>query len=291
MKENQIWQYCFVIVNFLSSIIIVGFGLFMLATFTEPLQSLSSLLAWSLIVVLCGGIGAYLLKFAIREYRIIPKPGASEMNTLAKKLQSYPPLLLPHQGNPLSLSNEQAEANLAYVLDVIPERLKALKHLLIDEPIVWPDSFSELDVNSFVDSLHHWAGMQWPTLQLNIKGDENTHGLWLAGERSDENIAFSLVADVALTLGELIRYHRPSLNWGVDLDPLNRSDNMETVNRVMLLGYWRQDTSKQIEIDIEGTVVNRLLNPEDTSERFDNSWLRLVQGAINGGYEGDAVEN
>jgi len=133
LKENQIWQYCFVIVNFLSSIIIVGFGLFMLATFTEPLQSLSSLLAWSLIVVLCGGIGAYLLKFAIREYRIIPKPGASEMNTLAKKLQSYPPLLLPHQGNPLSLSNEQAEANLAYVLDVIPERLKALKHLLIDE--------------------------------------------------------------------------------------------------------------------------------------------------------------
>jgi hypothetical protein len=61
---------------------------------------------------------------------------------------------------------------------------------------------------------------------------------------------------------------------------------MITVNRIMLLGHWRNDPTKQIEIDIEATIVNRLLNPNDSSERFENTWLRLVRSAIDGGYEG-----
>lgn len=210
-------------------------------------------------------------------------------NVLALQLKEYPPLSLPFPGPAMSLSEEQASSNLRYVLEAIPERQSALRSLLTqtNQAIHWPDDFTQPNIDPFVNALHKWAGEQWPTLRQSIPGDVQAR--WLEGERSGDSIAFSLVTDVALTLGELIRAHRPSLQWGVDLDPRNRADIMNTVNRVMLLGNWRKDPSRQIEIDIEATVVNRLLNPGDSSERYENTWLRLVRAAIDGGYEGDSV--
>jgi hypothetical protein len=210
----------------------------------------------------------------------------SGADLLAKALKQYPPLELPFSGPPNSFSDVQAISNLEYILGEIPQRLAALRTLLkqTGQPINWPENFANVDVNAFVIGLHLWAGEHWASQSHSLPKD--ARGRWLNGEKSGEDIIFSLVTDVTLTLGELICTHRPTLDWGIDQDPLNRSDNMETVNRVMLLGHWRNDPSKQIEIDIEATVVNRLLNPNHSCERFENTWLKLVRSAIEGGYEG-----
>ncbi|MET0026710.1 MAG: hypothetical protein ABW101_03670 [Candidatus Thiodiazotropha sp.] len=208
---------------------------------------------------------------------------------LSRYLRDYPALSLPHPGPARNLSAEQADANFHYLLDVRFERLDLLRGLLrqTDASIIWPDRFSRDNIDPFIISLHHWVGKQWPALKARIKGDVMSR--WRAGERSGECIGLSMVADVGLVLGELILTLRPSLRWGIDRDAINIRDGMDTINRMVLLGTWRSDPDKQIEIDIEAMVLDRFLHPDDINERLENSWLRLIHAAIEGRHEGVGV--
>ncbi len=208
---------------------------------------------------------------------------------ISRYMRGYPALRPPFPGPARNLNRAQAEENLHYLLDIRFERLDLLRGLLrqSDASAVWPDRFSRDNIDPFIIALHQWAGEQWPALKARVKGDLLAR--WRAGERSGECIGFSVVADVVLVLGELILSLRPSLKWGIDRDPINIRDGMDTVNRMVLLGTWRGDPEKQIEIDIEMMVLERFLHPDDINERLENSWLRLIHAAIDGGYEGVSV--
>jgi hypothetical protein len=205
---------------------------------------------------------------------------------MSRYLRVYPALSQPFPGPALDLNAEQAEENLHYLLDIRFERLDLLRGLLrqTNASVVWPDRFSRDNIDPFIISLHQWAGEQWPALKGRIKGDILSR--WRTGERNGECIGFSVVADVGLVLGELILSLRPSLKWGIDRNPINIRDGVDTVNRMVLLGTWRCDPETQIEIDIEKMVLDRFLHPDDSSERLENSWLRLIHAAIEGVYEG-----
>ncbi len=206
---------------------------------------------------------------------------------LVDKLDDYPPLQLPHSGPPAELSDQQVAENFDYMIAALPQRLEHLKQLVTGYEISWPSSFTGTDTQAFVIALHRWAGENWSTVGARIKSDAPQR--WRNGERSGNCIGFSVVSDVALTLGELIIAQRPSLAWGMDQDPQNRKEEMVSVNRLVLLGHWRPNPANQIEIDIEATVVNRMLRPTDSSERFENTWLQLVDASVRGAYEGEGV--
>lgn len=105
---------------------------------------------------------------------------SNDNSTLTQQLKSYPPLCLPFIGPPPSLSKEQANANLSYILEVIPERLNALRLLLkqTTQVLSWPDDFTDPTITEpFVKALHQWAGEHWPALRQSITG--NAEARWL----------------------------------------------------------------------------------------------------------------
>jgi hypothetical protein len=83
-------------------------------------------------------------------------------------------------------------------------------------------------------SLDHWVARAWPPLADRAEVAEPARWLARAWAPSDRLI-YTLVLDVGLALGELLRRHRPALAWGVDdfEDHLARAD--ESAGRVVLL--------------------------------------------------------
>jgi|GEM_PF-4596508 len=214
-------------------------------------------------------------------------------SALQERLQRYPALRLPHPGAPGSISPEQAQANLAAWTASLPARREALRDLLADvaPDITMPNAHEACDDHALVTDLHAWAGRDWPALSATLP--DRARERWLANQRDGDTIAFSMTADVAMLIGESIRQRRDSLRWGVDQDPLNRDDGMETYQRIVLLGMWQpsaaQGSANTVEIDVESMVVHRLLKPNASSERFENAWTRLLEEAGSGAHEGSAL--
>lgn len=98
-----------------------------------------------------------------------------------------------------------------------------------------------------------------------------------------------MAADVALVIGELVRKNRPSLDWGVDRDEQNRIDGMATCNRIVLAGRWIPDPAVAVALDVELLVLDRLLHPDSSNNRYLNDWLWFYDGAVRGGYEGEGL--
>jgi hypothetical protein len=233
-----------------------------------------------------GEIPCRSMTLKLKRWLEIAKDPYTTDRPISRYLREYPPLNLPFPGYAGDLSEAQANENLHYRLDIRFERLDLLRNLLYHTApsIVWPDRFTRDNIDPFIIALHQWAGKQWPALKARIKGDVLSR--WRTGERGGECIGLSIVADVGQVLGELILTLRPSLNWGIDRDPVNIRNGKDTVNRMVLLGDRRGDPGNQIEVDIEAIVLNRFLHPKEINERLENSWLRSIHAAINGGNEG-----
>jgi hypothetical protein len=213
--------------------------------------------------------------------RWIGKPRAE--SPFASRLRGYPPYDAPFVGYGLELSEAEAQVNLAYFERVLAQRLECLAELLrelagldIAAALAAPQEHAA----PLTEALHLWAAAQWPPLQaehpsLNLRA-------WLASRRSGDDIVFSMLLDVAILLGELVRRANPDWRWGLDLDTANLRDDMVSARRVVLLAEPVGTLKAPLLIDVEDVVVHRFLHPTDLAQQRLNPWRRLVDEGIRG---------
>ena len=218
--------------------------------------------------------------------------GGAKLSPLAKALQTYPPLQPPHAGDPLVLTETQTEENLQAWLQAIPARLDALHNLLSqvsNDNIEWPEDFPQGEQSSaLITTLHAWASQAWPEVATTIPSSPEKP--WRNAHRDDSFIAYSMTADIAIAIGEVIRAGRPSWSWNIDRNPVNITDAMGTINRVVLISHWRGDSEKQVEIDVEDTVAHTFLKSRQKNWYVEDNWSRLVSETLSGGHEGVGLD-
>ena len=209
----------------------------------------------------------------------LTRPGAAP-NELARRLADYPAYRAPHVGPPKRWSPAQARENLQHLLAHRDERLAALAGLLRAEGIDVAPALAGADPLPLVDRLHDWAGATWPALR---RPEQATLAHWLASTRDGADIAFSMVLDTALLLGELIRRHDSRWIWALDEEPGNRRDGMVSAMRPVLMLRGTAPDLPDVPIDLEDEVVGKYRKPDMAYPT--NPWRATVSDAIAGRYD------
>lgn len=215
---------------------------------------------------------------------------SATQSPLAATLSTYRPLELPHKGDPLALSTEQANENLSAWTTAIPERMQALEGLLREagqatDVFEFPPDLADKEAAvATVTALHSWASSSWGAVAASMHvGDELP---WRQQRRDGDKVAFSMTADVAMLIGEVIRFYRPSWRWAIDHDKRNTSDGMGSVNRVVLLAEWLPDPTTQVELDLDELIARFFLQSPKHGAFVEDRWTKLVTEAISGAHEG-----
>lgn len=201
-------------------------------------------------------------------------------NDLARRLADYPPYRAPHVGPPRRLTPAQSHENLQHLLAHLHERLGAIAGLLREHGLDPAPALAGADPLPFIDQLYDWASTTWPVLH---RPEQATLAHWLASSRDGPDIAFSLVLDTALLLGELIRRHDPRWIWALDEDARNRRDDMVSAMRPVLMLPGTSPDLPDVLIDIEDEVVGKYRKP-DMSYPI-NPWRATVSDALAGRYD------
>lgn len=207
------------------------------------------------------------------------KPPAS---SLADRLSGYPAFVAPHPGPGRALSDAQAQANLAHFQAALPQRLQGIQALLQTEAQI--DTTPALDdptrhATALTDALQRWATARWPALPPHPRPPESH---WLHSRRDGDDIVFSLLLDLAILLGEVIRRGNPAWHWGLDLDPQNIADDMASARRVVLLADPVSTLTQPFVLDVEHVLVHRFLHADDAGQRLLNPLRRLVEDGLRG---------
>jgi len=159
-----------------------------------------------------GGDIKLKMKWSSRVHNLVR---GDKLSPLTTALQAYPAMQLPHTGDPLALTERQTQENLEAWLQAIPTRIEALRYLLTqvsNNTIDWPKDFTQRESSSaLVTSLHAWAAKEWS--QAAATTPSSPEKPWRYALRDDSFIACSMIADVAMVIGEVIRAGRPS--WWV----------------------------------------------------------------------------
>jgi len=212
-------------------------------------------------------------------------------STLAQRLRSYPPYQAPHLGYGSQLSLAQAEANLAYFNEVMPRRLAALGTLLKDTANI--DIAPALDApatkaTEITEALDGWARTEWPALRTPALAQ---YARQHTTTRTGDDIVYSLLMDVAILFGEVIRRANRAWRWALDLDEENLSDDMASARRVVLLADPVGTAPCPFLEDVEGVVISRFqqpdssiwgVGPDGAILRQVNPWHRMVVEGIRG---------
>jgi hypothetical protein len=204
----------------------------------------------------------------------------SAVSRLAQQLQSYPAYAAPHAGPPSGWTLEQAQRNLQYLLDHLEQRLAAIGSLLRCEGIDVQPALAGGDAAPLLLALQRWALEQWPSIR---RPHLTSRDAWLRSTRAGDDIAYSMLMDLAILLGELIVRRRPTIGWGLDLDEVNGRDGMVSFLRPVLLAP-RHGLAPE-PLDVEAIVVGRLRNIESPSEALVDNWAQVVHDAVSGAYE------
>ena len=208
-----------------------------------------------------------------------PEPGP-----LALRLRSYPPFERPHPGYGQGLSEAQALANLAHVHAVCAQRLALIGPLLQQEAGVdLPAALAApaAQAPAVAAALQRWAASAWPALQPPAAPPRPLQH-WLHSTGRGDDIVYSLLADLALALGELVRRGNSAWRWGLDLDPQNLADDMPSARRVVLLADAGPALPHPVVLDVEDVVVARFQRPQDPGQRLLNPFAQLLEQGLRG---------
>jgi hypothetical protein len=201
---------------------------------------------------------------------------------LSRRLRDYPPYVAPHPGPGDGLTAEQAQENLAYLLGQREHRLQALHRLLNGYGIDISPALAGADPRPLLNELHAWANTYWPDLSGRRR---RTLSSWLSSSRQGDEIAYSMLMDIAILMGELIRQRRPGFQWVVDSDEANGRDGMVSYRRPVLKMPQSAAMPVPSFLDLEDIVVGRFLQPDDPTQRLLNGWARLFDEAVSGAHE------
>lgn len=208
--------------------------------------------------------------------------GRKPSGTLAARLRGYPPDVTPHPGPGLTLTDAQAQENLAHFEAVRPQRLALVAGLLRSEAAIdLPAALADARhlAAPLAAAVHAWAGRAWPPLC-----PRPAPGLLqaLVGRREGGRIVYAMLGDLATALGELISRGNPDWRWGLDLDPQNIADEMPSARRIVLLAGPAGAHHHPFVLDVEAVVFHRFLHAGEAPQRLLDPLQRMVQEALRG---------
>lgn len=196
-------------------------------------------------------------------------------------LRDYPPYELPHPGCAGTLSEHQAEENLAYFDATLELRQRHLRAWLLTHE--GPDP-KRLHATDYAQALHAWArahGSRLPAFKRLPR-----HEPWPDAARTGPFIVYSLLADLASSLGEAIRQASPDWHWGLNLDATDLADGMHSARRVVLLADLKHPTpeAREAVLDLEAMIFAAHRHPESVDFVHLDTWARTVADAVAGAY-------
>ena len=207
---------------------------------------------------------------------------------LVRRLKSYPAYRAPYAGVPWSLTIQQAEANLSYLLDNRQERLRILGNVLSEGGVNLASDLSTADPSDLLAQLHTWTKRYWPSIFDRRLASIDT---WLASSREGREIVYSLLIDVAILLGDLVVTRKPQYMWSLDLNPENENaplrgkDGMVSYKRPVVQIPKRGPFPAPIILDFEDIVVGLYRRVESPVFGSVNEIGQAASYAINGAYE------
>lgn len=194
-------------------------------------------------------------------------------------LSGYPPFELPHPGSGAVLSETQAQQNWAYWQATLAERQRLLRDWLLAHE--GPDPLA-LQGTDYSKALKAWAKAHWAQLPAFAKLPK--HKPWPDGPRSGTFIVYSLLGDLAASLGEAIIRANPHWHWGLNLDATDLADDMHTARRVVLLADLKRPTpeAREAVLDLEPLLFSPHRFPDSVNFIHLDDWTTTVGDAIAG---------
>ena len=202
-------------------------------------------------------------------------------------LAAYPAHVPPHRGWGKQLTPEQAQQNLDWFRQSIPERLAALRALAVKTGLALDEvPVQSLDeAQDLVARLIDWTRACWPAEPYR---PEHLHDddYWARSDRTGDDAIFSVVLDVATLLGETIRAGRSEWRWGLDMARASRGPQpMFSARRVVLFTPPLGEQRAPCMMDMEALVLERYRRPKDF--RFNQTleydpWMEYVRDGYTG---------
>lgn len=147
-----------------------------------------------------------------------------------------------------SLTLEQCQENLRYLLDVRARRLDALADLLSRFDIDLRSGMAEDDPHELLAALDRWARAEWPTAREPWFSDDTN--AWSVLQKDGQHIVLAMLMDVAIVLGEMVIARSPGYEWRLDLAPEHQA--LDSYRRVVV----SRDNEDRTPLDFEHECVD-----------------------------------
>lgn len=196
-------------------------------------------------------------------------------------LSAYPVFPLPHRGFGQALSPAQAAENLAAFTSSLDTRQQAWRAWLTSHG--GPDP-AALTGAAYATALKAWAKSHWQHLPPFDRLP--AHAPWPDCPRDGAFIVYSLLGDLAASLGETIRRANGDWRWGLNLDATDLADGMATSRRVVLLADLAEPTpeTREAVLDLEALVFHAYRFPQSVDFVHLDTWTGSVRDAIDGAH-------
>jgi hypothetical protein len=140
---------------------------------------------------------------------------------LSQQLSNYPANIPAFYGDPKKLTADKQDANLAVFVQSIDQRLSIVSGLLSANGISVAALLAPVPDRSAAmaaaDAIDRWLTAQADSLAELLPKAEGTQSFerYRQSSRADEDIVFSLAADLALLEGEAVRRSDPRFAWAI----------------------------------------------------------------------------
>jgi hypothetical protein len=196
---------------------------------------------------------------------------------LAGLISSYPPYVPPVVKAPRDLNVAEAEANLADLLRVRPERLARYDALLAEFGISLDEGLALASPGRWLDALSRWTVEQWPSIYDAKLAAYHARRSELRGHP-----VFGLLTDTGLALGETILRHRPDYHWALDRDRRNRE--MASYRQPCVIRP-AEGGANAVVFHAEDVAEGAYASCRNAGYAISNGMKRAVMDCISGAHE------
>lgn len=189
------------------------------------------------------------------------------------------------QADPLS----GVRANLAWLNANVDHRLAILQRFVgqtlgLDLAAIAREP--DRDWREAAEVLHQWMVA---TVDGMPRGAYSTWARWRRSDRQGEAWIYSLLGDIAIWFGEVIRSRRPEYFWAVDDRRLPGDDQEQasTYGRVILSGPLPRsgDEEWRVRVDLDAIIVHDYLHAGSPNVRLINHWAGVTVDVLEGGFD------
>lgn len=136
-------------------------------------------------------------------------------------VRGYPPLIFPHLGDPLSLTLDEQDANLAYLLQVAPDRIAAIRGLTCELGTPVPEVFSAWHLDRAFERLMEVFSSAMPkSVWKHLRDTESFHSTYVHYDIYYQPLAgpftlWAACADLCLLIGQQLIAEGTCSQWQV----------------------------------------------------------------------------